>query len=513
MRTLITAGCLLAGTLATAAASQGETNERYRDYVATYAPLAVAEMQNARIPASVTLAQGLLESGAGTSDLARESNNHFGIKCNNGWTGATHHAEDDDYHGGRLVHSCFRAYDHAAESYADHSAFLVGSSRYADLFDLDIRDYRGWARGLKSAGYATSSSYAHRLIEIIETYELYRYDQDVSILPANPDLYASGTRSPKPTSSPDRRPVLTGAAHGKASGRPSNTSGSVAAKPTAVTTTTAVQTINDVDYVTALDGETIAQLAKRVDRTTGELTRYNETLNSRRSGLTVGQRVYLQPKHDNFRGRAKNHRVAADEDLQAIADLYGITTSGLRERNHIAVGREPNVGQEIAIRGRRRTSDVVAVTPSARRRQEIEGLRRPRQRDATLLSEASGGPALTAGTSTASTSTTSRTSTGEDRIEVIELPPVSRTNASSGVDNSPQTTAPAKTPAATRPPTPARAASLPTGRTAARFVTVGTGDTLYSISRASGVAVPEIKALNSLRDNVIKPGQRLRLSR
>ncbi len=521
MRIEITACCLLAATFATAASSQDDTNERYRDYVTTYAPLAVAEMQNARIPASITLAQGLLESGAGTSELARESNNHFGIKCSNGWTGATHHREDDDYHGGRLVESCFRAYDHPAESYADHSAFLVGSSRYARLFELDITDYRGWARGLKSAGYATSSSYAHKLIEIIETYELYRYDQDVTILSANPDLYASGAKPSKP-SPRDRRPVLTGASHGKTSGKTSgraagassggSSQGSVSAKPTAVAATAAIETVNDVDYATALPGETVAELARRVDRNISELTRYNETLNSRRSGLTAGQRVFLQPKRDAFRGRAKIHRVAADEDLQAVADRYGVTTAGLRARNYIAVGREPNAGQEIVIRGRRRSSDEVAVTPSARRRQEIEGLQRSTQPDKSAPSEPTSGPATTASASSSATPP-SRSTTNPDRVEVIELPPVSRPSTPHPSTPHPSTPHPSTPHPSTSPQTSKPAASRTPGRTIARYVTVRPNDTLYGISRTSGVSIEEIKALNGLRANTIKVGQRLLLSR
>ncbi len=511
MRTLLTAGCLWAATLSLAAASsaaaQEDTNQRYRDYLATYAPLAVAEMQAARIPASIKLAQGLLESGGGSSDLARLSNNHFGIKCNNGWTGRTHHAEDDDYHRGRLVASCFRAYDHPAESYSDHSAFLVGSSRYAKLFELDIHDYKAWARGLKSAGYATSSTYAHKLIEIIELYELYQYDQGVSILPANPDLYASGPKATKPTAGSNRA-VLSGAAHSKPGSRTphSSTTGSVAAKPTATVVSASIETINDVDYTTALPGETLPALAKRVDRSLSELTRYNESLNSRRSGLTAGQRVYLQPKRNSFRGRAKEHRVGPHEDLQTIADQYGVTTQSLHERNHIAVGREPKAGQEVLVRGRRRGSDIVAVMPSAQRRREIEGLQRPVPSSQPLP----GSPSGASGLGSSTTVTGSRTASASDRVEVIELPPASRPMASTATNgtSADPTTIGARSQAATPASQVASRAD-----TSPRFATVASGDTLYSISRASGVSVAEIRALNGLRDNTIKVGQRLLLHR
>ena len=142
----------------------------YNAYIKQYAPMAIEQMQKYKIPASITLAQGLLESGAGRSELALKSNNHFGIKCHDSWRGKkTYH--DDDAKG-----ECFRVYKSVADSYEDHSQFLSGRTRYASLFKLQITDYKAWARGLKKAGYATDPSYANRLISIIEDYELYKYD-------------------------------------------------------------------------------------------------------------------------------------------------------------------------------------------------------------------------------------------------------------------------------------------------------------------------------------------------
>lgn len=139
-------------------------------YIEKWAATAVREMQRSGIPASITLAQGLVESRAGLSDLAKEGNNHFGIKCHSGWTGGRMY-HDDDAKG-----ECFRVYDSAEESFRDHSDFLTGRQRYAALFRLDITDYKGWAEGLRKAGYATSPSYASQLIKVIEDYKLYEYD-------------------------------------------------------------------------------------------------------------------------------------------------------------------------------------------------------------------------------------------------------------------------------------------------------------------------------------------------
>ena len=146
-------------------------NRQYEAYIKQYRDIAVEEMKKYRIPASITLAQGLLESGAGQSSLARKSNNHFGIKCGSDWRGKTVRHDDD------ARRECFRAYKHPKDSYEDHSKFLANRPRYASLFKLKITDYKGWAKGLKKAGYATNPRYAQQLIDIIELYDLHKYDQ------------------------------------------------------------------------------------------------------------------------------------------------------------------------------------------------------------------------------------------------------------------------------------------------------------------------------------------------
>ena len=150
---------------------------RVEDYIREFAPLAQEEMKLYRIPASITLAQGILESGAGNGDLTRRANNHFGIKCHD-WNGEKVY-HDDDRRG-----ECFRKYKHAKYSYRDHSLFLSGRGRYADLFELDADDYEGWAKGLRKAGYATDRRYPDKLIDLIERYELYKFDSAVTQRPS-----------------------------------------------------------------------------------------------------------------------------------------------------------------------------------------------------------------------------------------------------------------------------------------------------------------------------------------
>lgn len=156
-----------------------DKHERFveKAYIERFAPLAIKEMRRVGVPASITLAQAVVESNAGQSRLAIKSNNHFGIKCKSYWTGLTVQYKDDDFDTkGRLLESCFRAYGDIESSFKDHSDFLKGSDKYADLFALDKSDYKGWAVGLMSSGYATDKTYALKLITVIEDFQLYRFD-------------------------------------------------------------------------------------------------------------------------------------------------------------------------------------------------------------------------------------------------------------------------------------------------------------------------------------------------
>jgi flagellum-specific peptidoglycan hydrolase FlgJ len=165
-------------------------DEEIKLYIASFQEIAKNNMKTHKIPASITLAQGILESGAGKGTLAQAANNHFGIKCHTGWTGESVKHDDD------AAQECFRKYTHPAESYNDHSLFLTSRSRYESLFNLDNGDYEGWAKGLKAAGYATDVKYPDKLIGIIERYELYKFDNEVlqrNFIPTkkNPDVVLS----------------------------------------------------------------------------------------------------------------------------------------------------------------------------------------------------------------------------------------------------------------------------------------------------------------------------------
>ena len=227
-------------------------NARYVEYIEKYAPLAVQQMKEHKIPASITLAQGLLESGAGQSTLARKSNNHFGIKCGSNWRGRTVRHDDD------ARNECFRAYSNPRDSYEDHSAFLKRGARYAFLFDLKITDYKGWARGLKKAGYATDPSYANRLITIIEDYDLYKYDS----------RGMSKREARKWEKELKKKPWL--------------------ANPHQV------YIANDIAYVVARDGDTFRFLGGEFDISWKKLVKYNDL--HKDYTLEAGDIIYLKAK-------------------------------------------------------------------------------------------------------------------------------------------------------------------------------------------------------------------------
>ena len=203
-------------------------------------------MKEHKIPASITLAQGLLESGAGMSELARKSNNHFGIKCGGSWKGRTVRHDDD------ARQECFRAYKNPRDSYEDHSTFLTRGARYAFLFKLNITDYKGWARGLKKAGYATDPSYANRLITIIEDYDLYKYDSK--------GIYSERKLRKHPWLL-NPHPVYIA---------------------------------NDIAYVVARNGDTFKELGDEFDISWKKLVKYNDL--QRDYTLTQGDIIYLKAK-------------------------------------------------------------------------------------------------------------------------------------------------------------------------------------------------------------------------
>lgn len=280
-------------------------NQNYIDYIAQYKDLAIEEMLRYKIPASITLAQGLLESGAGSSDLARKGNNHFGIKCH-GWSGRTM-THDDDLNG-----ECFRAYDNVKQSFEDHSKFLK-RDRYQKLFQLKITDYEGWARGLKECGYATNPKYAQTLISIINTYELYQYDRARSF-----DRFVA-------THTGTDRPVRKGA------------------------TLHPIYRFNDNYYLKARPGDNLDLIAQEVGISARKLAKYNER--PRAGELSEGEIVYLKKKQKKApKQYSQPHVVRKGESFYSIAQMYGIRLKSLYKMNGLSPDHTLRVGQRLRVR-------------------------------------------------------------------------------------------------------------------------------------------------------------------
>jgi len=285
------------------------------DYIERYKVVAIREMERAGVPASIKIAQALLESNAGRSELARRANNHFGIKCGGDWTGKTFHREDDDYDEfGNLIKSCFRSYRNVEDSFIAHSEFLRDprkANRYGFLFRLQPTDYKRWARGLRTSGYATSATYDEVLIRLIETYQLYELDR------------MAGSQFPD--------------------GRPE--------RPGDIIVGLDVRRVNDVKTVFAKNNITVQEISLKTNISTNRLGRYNDRLPAVNQALVDDYPVFLQPKRCRYRGKRKWHYVKEGETLFDISQTYAVKLSRLQKRNRIPDNAEPQANQRIKLKG------------------------------------------------------------------------------------------------------------------------------------------------------------------
>jgi len=295
-----------------------------REYIATYRELAIKEMQRTGVPASITMAQALLESDNGNSTLAREGNNHFGIKCHSSWRGKRIYHDDD------RRNECFRQYKSVYESYRDHSDFLVNGRRYAFLFSYAPNDYNSWAKGLQKAGYATSKTYARMLIKIIEDNDLHQLDEGKM-----PAYVTSGA-----TQVVAQTGNLTKAIEGKKLADVDEFTISIG--------TGRIKTRNRIEYIVVRKGETLASLTRTFEKLPWELAKYNEL--SPGAPLEAGQIIFLQPKRNRAEAGSDFHIVAEGETLYEISQQYGIKLDKLRAKNHLKNNAKPQVGSKLWLR-------------------------------------------------------------------------------------------------------------------------------------------------------------------
>lgn len=263
-----------------------------KEYIDQWKSVAVSQMMQNKIPASIIMAQGILESGYGNSVLAQKANNHFGIKCHD-WKGDTYFIDDDK------PNECFRNYKNAGDSFKDHSEFLTGRSRYASLFTLQITDYKGWANGLKKAGYATNPKYPQLLIDLIERLNLNDLD-NAAIEVSNPVKYIANKSKISTVSTESQHTVLIHS--------------------------------NKIKYVVARKGDTFYRISKEFQMGLWQLYRYND-FGDRKDVLEEGDIIYLQPK--KRRSKSNSFSVKNPISLRMISQLEGVKLSSLMDKNTV----------------------------------------------------------------------------------------------------------------------------------------------------------------------------------
>jgi LysM repeat protein len=318
---------LLLGCITTRAQEPGEV----REYINTYKGLAIAEMQRTGVPAAIKLAQGIHETGAGTSKLVLKSNNHFGIKCKSNWTGESVR-HDDDARG-----ECFRKYPSAVDSYRDHSDFLKNSPRYASLFSLDPEDYQGWANGLKNAGYATNPNYPQVLIKLIEDYNL----EDYTLIALGKLQPGDEGLAKLPAGNTNKEPV----------GIKSTDDGNTVTANEEVTANKVNYPegefkINDTKVIYVKKGTPFLSIAQRYDVPLSKLFEFNEIDPAEDAGKD--QLIYLQRKRKT--GNDEFHVVQPGETLHDIAQLQAIRLESLLELNWLKEDDRPAAGEQLNLR-------------------------------------------------------------------------------------------------------------------------------------------------------------------
>lgn len=291
---------------------KAETRYSTQDYIDQWKITAIEQMNSHKIPASITLAQGILESGNGNSKLAKEAKNHFGIKCHTTWNGDTFFQDDDK------KNECFRSYRSASESYRDHSLFLTGRKRYANLFTLKITDYKAWAKGLKSAGYATNPKYAHLLIELIEKYELDKFDR-MPNLPEQVNAEKELTTTKPQVEKPVSKPTI------------SQSTETEIVYEVALTKHTKKLNHNKASYIVVQKGDTFYRIAQELNMPINQLYKYNEF--NKKDVLKEGDIVYVAPKKG--RGHKDNPIYICEKDmsLRDVAHIEGIKLKKLLKFN------------------------------------------------------------------------------------------------------------------------------------------------------------------------------------
>ncbi len=492
------------------------------DYIQQHKDYAVSEMHRMRVPASITLAQAILESSFGNSYLAVHANNHFGIKCHE-WVGDKVYKDDD------AKNECFRSYGSVYESFVDHSEFL-GKTRYAPLHELELNDYKGWAKGLRKAGYATNPEYAEKLITVVERYNLSQYD----LQSQSPMIVSKNTREvyEKPATSryqTDRdrweRNKRSKKKRGKKSGL--NMSLPKFGKKTSTGRRGEVFYYNRIKTVVTTKDATPKSLARKYTMPIDKFCKYNDFVEDQ--VIPADTKVYLQSKRNQGPFKIKTHKVKIGETIKDIAQEYGIKEDKLYKRNYLRPGQRPAPGEMIYLRGKApRPPKLVTsfYTPNNQPRtpdhgDELPTYERPKtpaptkpkvdvvkkveevETEVDHIEESYIPDDLIKEEDVETTPTIFDV---EEEGIVPEVPKVVKTKPTAPKVTTPKVTVPKTTKPAVKKTVPKiNSEKIVTSST----YVVQKGDTLYSISKKTGKTVEQIKKMNSLDSNVIKLGQKL----
>lgn len=434
------------------------------EYINKYKYIAVREMQRSGIPASIKLAQAILESGMGTSRLATLGNNHFGIKCHKEWSGNSMKHTDD------APNECFRVYTNPEESFVDHSHFLTSRPRYSELFTLSRSDYKAWAYGLKKAGYATNPRYAEMLIDVIERHQLYVYDIDLPIdqLDQRRNVIQLREKEELIVLQNKTAPVGTFERNLEVSVPASKPSAML--KDASATATNVVFTNNNVKVIKASEGQTLRSIAQQQNISLTRLMEFNDM--KPKDDVKPGQLVYLEAK--KTKAERRTHLVLAQDNMWSISQAYGIRLSKLYERNLLRPGEEPAVGAMIYL------NKVAPKKPALRPKNFKEA-----GKEVTVSVSVGSSPSVTP-------------------------PPADHTTVSTPVARTPAYTQPVQVSAPQVDSRPTVSTPARPGISGKQVVhVVKQGDTLYNLSRRYGVSIVQIKEWNQIPDENIKLGQEL----
>lgn len=467
----------------------GQQNNAVIEYINKYKDIAISEMNRSGVPASIKLAQGILESGAGLSDLATEANNHFGIKCHKEWIGPSVTKDDD------AANECFRKYEHAHQSFVDHTNFLTSRPRYADLFKLPITDYKGWAYGLKAAGYATNPKYPELLIKRIEDYELHKYDQGFT------GLIGLAANNPNPEQAIQPNNIVP---------QPIQKAGKWYQNGVLV-----IKTDNE---------ETLLGLANRLNIHPYKLQRLNDFEPDYIS--KAGDLVYLKAKKK--KGPVVSHIVQQTESIAQISQMYGVRKSSLLKYNNLVEGEEPEAGTVIFLKGTNpekikkrsfaqiwqlRTQQMVVPKnlPPAGNVNNNELPNNLPSQNGAKAHQMSKTDSLVAPKNADTLPSKQLTEKANQTLKTKSEQEQIRTNSQTQVIDTLSSAVDLQTKKQSAENTVIKEESS-VNQTVRKTHIVVTGDTLFNIARKYNISVDELRKYNDITDNTIKLGQTLFVS-